>query len=68
MNPQTRFSIRAALAGLLATLVSLQQALPGIGLDDLEAALIGGAIAALAFAGVAAVTPIDKSVGVAKTK
>lgn len=66
-NPQTRFVIRAILAGLLAALVALQKTLPGISGDDLETALIGGAIVALIWGGVTYVTPIDKSVGVGKT-
>jgi len=63
MSTTWRFAVRAVLAGLLAALTSLQAALPGLSLDDLLTAVIGGGIAALAFAGVAAVTPIDRSVG-----
>jgi hypothetical protein len=64
MNPIVRFTVRAALVGLLSALVSLQVNLPGISLDDATTALIGGAIAALAYAGIGAVTPLEPRVGV----
>lgn len=65
-NPQTRFIVRAILAGLLSALVALQKTLPGISGDDLETAIIGGAIVALIWGGVTYATPLDRSVGVGK--
>ena len=59
-NAEARYALRCVLVGLAAFLTALQAA----GTDAWLNALIGGAVAALAYAGIgAAVSPVEPFIG-----
>jgi hypothetical protein len=63
MNPTTRYVIRTAFYGLVTALASLQGSLPGISADDGLTAVIAGILAAGAYAGIGAATPLEPKIG-----
>lgn len=62
-SPTSRYVLRTALVGVASALASLQANLPGVSGDDVVQAVIAGAILALGYAGIGAVTPAEPRIG-----
>lgn len=61
---QTRFVLRCVLVGLAAVAASLQGNLPGVSVDELIQAVLGGYLAASAYAGIGALIPaVEPNIG-----
>lgn len=66
-NVAARFVLRCSLVGLAAVAASLQGNLPGISVDELTDALLGGYVAATSYAGIGALFPqVEPSIGLKK--